>query len=357
MRSIYYTISFLVLISSCKSEPVNQKDNTTPTPVKVAKIKTKSMVDVITATGKVQAKNSADISTRVMGFIEKIHVNIGDEVKENQTLITVNNRDLKAKLGQVEANIIKAEAAFKNAEKDYNRFKKLYEQQSASEKELDNMTTNYKVAKANLKSLKEVRKEVKSQFDYANIKAPFSGIITSKNIKIGDITTPGLPLLTIENNKKLEVVVLVAESDITKIKKGEIVTVTIKSIEKRLVGKVSEISLSSKNTGSQYLVKISLKELPHNVLSGMFAQVEFPIDETSITTHKILIPKKAIINQGELTGVYTISETNKALLRWVRLGKTYNDQIEVISGMSNSETYIISSEGRLFNGVSVTIKQ
>lgn len=357
MRNISYTLSLLVLILSCKSDPIIDENKTTPISVFVKKIKASTINNVVTATGKVQAKNSADISTRLMGFIEKVHVNIGDEVKENQTLVTINSSDLKAKLGQIEANIIQGNAAFKNAEKDYNRFKILYEQQSASEKELDNMTTNYQVAKANLRSLNEVKNEIKSQFDYSNIKAPFSGIVTSKNAKTGDMANPGTPLLSIENNKELEVVVLVSESEITKIKKDEIVTVTVKSIKKNLEGKVSEISASSKNTGSQFIVKISLQELPQNVLSGMFAQVDFPVKETSLTTNKILIPKTAIVYKGELAGVYTISETNKALLRWLRLGKTYDDHIEVISGLSNSETIIISSDGKLFNGVSVTIKQ
>ena len=357
MKNIFYTLSFLILIASCKSESTLEEKSITIIPVTVAKVKANKMNSYISANGKVQAKTSAELSTRLMGFVEKIHVNVGDKVVKNKILLTINNADLKAKLGQIDANIIQAKVAFKNAEKDYNRFKQLYAQKSASEKELDDISTNFKVAKANLKSLNEVKKEIKSQFNYSNIKAPFNGVITGKNVKIGDMANPGIPLLSIENNKVLEVVVLVSESDISEIKKDAIVTVTIKSIEEKLEGKVTEISSSSKNTGSQFLVKIALKNSPKSILSGMFAKVEFPIATKSLATNKVLISKNAIIKKGDLTGVYTVSETNKALLRWLRLGKSYNNQIEVISGLSNSETYIITSEGKLFNGVSVTIKQ
>jgi multidrug efflux pump subunit AcrA (membrane-fusion protein) len=70
----------------------------------------------------------------------------------------------------------------------------------------------------------------------------------------------------------------------------------------------------------------------------------------------VLIPSEAIINRGQLTGVYTVSQSNTALLRWLRLGRTYGDQVEVLSGLNADESYIFSAEGKLYNGVKISIQ-
>ena len=71
----------------------------------------------------------------------------------------------------------------------------------------------------------------------------------------------------------------------------------------------------------------------------------------------VFVPTTAIIENGGLKGVYTVSKQNTALLRWLRLGKTYGDKVEVLSGLNSEEPYIVSAEGKLFNGVKVTLKQ
>lgn len=89
----------------------------------------------------------------------------------------------------------------------------------------------------------------------------------------------------------------------------------------------------------------------------MFANVSFPVaDETqSNSLTSLFIPKSALVEQGQLVGIYTLAE-NKALLRWLRIGKEVGDQVEVLSGLSAGESYIVSSEGRLYNGVAVTVR-
>ena len=357
MKNIYYILSLLILIASCTSKTETITENENPViKVKVAKVEKNSLNNFFTASGKIQAVQSADLSTRIMGFVEKVNVNVGDKVTKGQQLISINNTDLKAKIGQVKSSILEAEASFKNAEKNYLRFKKLHAQNSASDKEMDDITTNYNMAKARLESVNELKNEVQSQFDYANIKAPFTGIITNKYIKEGDMANPGMSLLTIENGNDLEVIATVSENEIIDVKKNTNVYVSISSVNKRIEGNITEISSSSKNTGNQFLVKIELKNTPKEILSGMFATVEFYLPKVEKQNSKILIPTASIIKKGELTGVYTVSQTNKALLRWLRLGKVYGDKVEVLSGLNTTESYIISSEGKLFNGANISIQ-
>lgn len=359
MKTIYniLIVTSILLLASCgKKESGITEDATPPIVVKISKTSENSNNPFITASGKIQAENSAELSTRIMGFVNKVYVNVGDKVQKGQLLISINNADLQAKKAQSNANVLKAEAGFKNAEKDYNRFKNLFEQKSASQKEFDDITANYNMAKASLDAVVQMKNEINAQFAYSNIKAPFSGIITNKFIEKGAMANPRMPLISVEGKGGFEVVAMVPESEISKIKKGITVDVLVKSIHKTIKGKVTEISTSAKNTGSQYLVKISLEKTTATVLSGMFTTVQFPIEKTGTNTNMVLISKKAIVKRGQLRGIYTVSQSNKALLRWLRLGRTYGNQVEVLSGLSTNESYIISSEGKLYNGAKISIQ-
>ncbi len=308
-----------LFITGCGSNEKKTIADNTPISVKVRTVGNDSDHSFLTASGTIQAVNSANLSTRIMGFVTKMPVNIGDNVKKGDLLVAINNADLQAKLAQVNAGITEATAAFTNAEKDYNRFKNLFSENSASKKEFDDMTAQYNMAKARLESAKQMKNEVDAQFTYANIRAPFSGIITGTFIKIGDLANPGVPLVSME------------------------------------AGKATKISPSAKNSGGQYLVKATLDKTDVSILSGMFVTVQFPIEKQT-KTDLVLIPKNALVTKGQLSGVYTISDNSTAILHWLRLGRTFGDQVEVLSGLAANEPYIISADGKLFNGVKVSIQ-
>ncbi|WP_439128192.1 efflux RND transporter periplasmic adaptor subunit, partial [Polaribacter sp.] len=120
-------------------------------------------------------------------------------------------------------------------------------------------------------------------------------------------------------------------------------------------GKVIEVSTSAKNTGGQYLVKVDLEKTNAKILSGMFTTVQFPVAQKT-NSAMVLIPTKALVKNGQLSGVYTTSQSNTALLRWLRLGSVYGDKVEVLSGLSANESYIISADGKLFNGAKISIQ-
>lgn len=360
MKKIFIPILTIALtfLISCNG---NKKENIIEEPaiaVKVSGISTNGNSPFVTASGKIEAENSANLSTRMMGYVTKIHVKVGQKVGVGQLLVSINNTDLQAKKAQVDASILQATAAYNNAKKDYNRFVNLFQQQSASQKELDDMTARYEMAKAGLEGAKQMRNEVIAQFSYSNIMAPFSGVITNTFVKEGDMANPGMPLISMEGASRLQVTAMVSENDIASIKKGTPVTVLVKSSNKTLSGKVNEVSVSATNTGGQYLVKINLDKTEASVLSGMFVNVQFPIANkvTSANNDKILIPENALVKQGQLTGIYTIGTGNVAILRWLRTGKTYGDQIEILSGLSADEQYIVSAEGKLYNGVKVSVQ-
>ncbi len=349
-----------VLFISCGKNKKEVINNEPAIPVKVSGITGDTNNSTITASGKIEAENSANVSTRMMGYVTKVHVKVGQKVSAGQLLVSVNSTDLQAKKAQVEASILQATAGYNNAKKDYDRFVALFAQQSASQKELDDMTSRYEMAKAGLEGAKQMRNEVMAQFSYSNITAPFSGEVTNTFVKEGDMANPGMPLVSIEGASHMQVTTMVSESDITSIKNGINVKVLVKSTNQQLAGKVVEVSGSAKNTGGQYLVKVNLNNTGSKVLSGMFVNVQFPAaNKPQIKKSqmgKVVVPQSALVQQGQLTGIYTIGNKNIAILRWLRIGKTFGNQVEVLSGLSANEQYIVSADGKLYNGAKISIQ-
>lgn len=360
MKKIIISIAFISLIgltASCSKNKEKAIDKLPVISVTINKTAPSNSVKYIEASGKIEAESSANISTRMMGYVTSIEVKTGQTVSKGQLLATISSSDLQAKKAQADAGVNQATAFYNSAKGDYERFVVLFSQNSASQKEMDDITMHFEMAKAGLETAKQTRNEVMAQFSYTNITAPFSGTVTGTFVKQGDLANPGMPLIAVEGTSKMQAVVIVSESEISHIKNGIAATVNIKSLDKTTTGKVAEISTSAQNTGGQYIVKIDLDK-SEDILSGMFVNAVFPMDKTEVKTSSklVLIPQQVIITQGQLKGIYVISDDNTAILRWLRLGKTYGNDIEVLSGLAAGEKYVIKADGRLFNGAKVNVQ-
>lgn len=311
--------------------------------------------------GQVESSQIANISTRVMGYITKLTVKVGDHVNAGQLIASISNNDIVAKRSQIDASISEAEAALKNAQKDLDRFTTLYKQQSATAKELENITLQYNSMKAKVESAKQMRNEVNAMLAYTTLTAPFAGTITQKFADAGNMANPGMPIVTIEQSGTYQISASVPETEVSKVNLGENVTVVIRSIDRSFSGKITQINPSSQFTGGQYIIKISIPDIVKKELyAGMYANIGIASAAKS-TNHNagttVLVPVSAIVNKDQLTGLYTISSNNTALLRWVRLGKVYGDKVEVISGLDKHEPFIANAEGKLYNSAPVSIRK
>ncbi len=311
-----------------------------------------------TVSGKIQAENIINVSARMMGALTSVTVKVGDRVSAGQTLATINNTDIQAKAAQADAGIIEAQSALTNIKRNYDRIKNLYDKQSATQKELDDISTQRDVMKAKIRQAQEMKNGVSAMMSYTVVTAPFSGIITQKHVSSGDLASPGKPLFSLESGNTFQAEVMIPEQYIGDIHKGDKVKVILKSSDQELNGTISEQSFSSLNTGGQYLVKVKLDRNDVRgikLFSGMYANVIIPQKGKAKAETKILVDKSLIISKGQLNGLYTISDQNTAILRWVRLGNSYGDKVEILSGLSSGEQYIISHDGRLLNGVKLNI--
>ncbi|MBS1521924.1 MAG: efflux RND transporter periplasmic adaptor subunit [Bacteroidetes bacterium] len=360
-KHIFHASAAMLLftsISGCSShQPAHNKVTDSAVMVTVANVNS-STSGQINLSGQLSSTQTAAISTRMMGYITAIRVKIGDKVAKGQLLVSISSQDIAAKQAQADASVMQAQAALENAKKDYERYKALFGQQSASQKELDNMTLQYHSAQAQLTAAKEMRKEADANMAYANLTAPFSGVITQKMADAGSLANPGAPLLMLERPGSYQVTAYATENQIALLQIGMPLTLNISSANKTLNTTISEISRSAENTGGQYLIKANIPANETNGLySGSFVNVSIPVKAKGGTgDSQVWVPVSAIVHQDELDGIYTVSNDNRAMLRWLRLGKTQGARVEVLSGLSPNDAFISNADGRLYNGVLVKIK-
>ncbi len=350
--SIFIPGLFLLAACSGGNGPQANENSSTPVNVTIATPSGNSP-EGISASGQVEAEQTAAISTRIMGAITRIYVKPGDKVAKGQTLVTISSQDLFARKAQADAMIAAAEADLANAHKDYDRFTHLYNRQSATASEMDNATLRYKASKSKLDAAQQLRNEVDASINYTRLVAPFSGTVTQKAADEGSMAIPGMLLLSIEQSGQLQVSAAVSESDISRIKLNDKATIAIKATGSNIAGSVAQISPSSVATGGQYVVKISIPaSAQKDLYAGMYVNVVIgqgaaPVNEA------VLIPVSALVQNDQFTGLYTMSSAHTALLRWVRTGRLYGDRIEVLSGLGRDEPFILNAEGKLYNGVPV----
>jgi len=315
---------------------------------------------VINLSGQVEGSQKATLSTRIMGLITKVYVKLGDPVHEGQLLVSISNQDLQAKKGQIEASISTAQAGLSNARKDLDRFNLLAKQNSATPKELENITLQYKTALSQLDAAIQMRKEIDANLKYARLTAPFSGNVIQKLADVGSLASPGTPILTIEQIGTYQVNASVPENQINQIHLGDLAAVHIESANKILKGTITQINSSSEYSGGSYIIKVSLpQDSQKDIRSGMYANISIDKKTTNLgdnSTHSVLVPVSSIIHKDELEGLYTLGNNNTALLRWVRLGKTFGDQVEVLSGLEKSESFIVHANGKLYDGAPIRVK-
>ena len=301
----------------------------------------------VMATGSLEADKSVMVSTRMMGWVKKIHVTEGQAVKKGDPLLSIDDSDLRAKKSQALAGIAAAEAVLANAQKMADRFTRLYEEKSVSKAQLDDVLTGRDQAAAGVKMAKAGLSEVNVHLTYLDITASCDGVVARKMIEEGDMANPGMPLLILEQTGKIKVVGHLGEKDVSAVKAGDYVLVSVSS----LPGADYEVALdrviATANPGSRtYDVEATLDNTDGRLRSGMFARMSVPVSSRSA----VLVPAAAIIRRGQLTGVWVVEDDGTARLRWVRLGHPRGDEAEVLSGLAGNETVVLSSRQPLAEG-------
>jgi len=302
--------------------------------------------------GTLKSEVRSEIGTKVMGEVEAIPVNIGDKVSKGTLILKIKDNDLEAKKAQVEAGLEEAMVRLEAVEKDYNRFKVLYEQGSATSKEWDDIRTQSRATKARVQAAENQLKEINDLLTYTQIKAPYNGVIAAKYVQVGDIASPGRPLVAIEQSGLFKVTATLPESEISSVQKGDTVRLNITAIKATgIQAIVTEVSASGSPQNRQFQVEFKLIQNTdmNRLRSGMFAEILVQDGSSAV----IAIPAEALVTRGQLKGVYTLSSDDETLLRWIRTGRTTDNMIEVLSGLQEGERYVTDGESISRDGIKV----
>ncbi|MPQ76768.1 efflux RND transporter periplasmic adaptor subunit [Hydrogenovibrio sp. JE_KL2] len=335
-----------VSMVACQSE--NSAEKTPPVQNVKVDVETVSLGAIplkVVVPGAIVPDQKAMISSRLMGYIKDLNVKVGQSVKQGQELFSIDSSDVKSGILKAKSGYQQAEAALLDAKLDYDRFKKLYEEESASKQQFDKISLQYKVAQENLVAAKTNLDQAKSQLQYSNVKAPFNGVVVQKMAVAGDLAAPGNPVLALENRDSLSVQTQVSQDLYSVLRIGDTAEVLIDGQDKPMIGTIYTLVSAADPKTRTHTVKLSLPTSSIDVNSGTFTHVGFKRGDRQT----IMVPKSAIVVRSGIQGVF-VDENNQANFRMVRLGESIGNNIEVKAGLNLGDVIVVKNNESLLNG-------
>ena len=303
-------------------------------PVSVEPVRRGEISESVELTGTVEGIVQSDLISRITERVVSVKVSQGQRVKEGQLLVRFDTTNPMAQYHQ-------AKAALEDAEKDFGRMKALLEQGAISEQMFEKTRMGLEVARANFKAASSV----------VDITAPIDGLVTSVNVREGEVVPVGKIICTVAKVNKAKVVVTASESELVKLTKGA--QATISSPDGQAVtGTVSSISSSADPVTRNFRVEITADNDSRLLKPGSFATV------TVRTGHKkdtLLVPSRAVLNRQGKQVVFVVTKDNTAQLRQITTGIVNQESIEILDGLAEADAVLTDGQELLKGGEKLNI--
>ena len=366
------TVAFLAACGSTKQEQAATP--ATVSGVAIVTVHSGPTPEYYEAVGTVKSAVTSVLGAEISGTVRKISVKEGDRVRRGQLLALIDSRIQQAQLEAAAAGIeesnqglvevkqalLAAEANRKFAEATFNRYKALLAQKSVTQQEYDNAETQYKgtlanemATRAKLKQMEARQRQAQAQhstaatvYSYSRIVSPIDGIVTAKSVDEGTLVMPGTPLITVEATGRFRLEAGVPERFLGMIRVGESVPVTVGS--QQTEGRVVEIVPAADPSTRTFVAKVVLPP-SCKCQSGQYGSANFTIG----TENRMLVPICSLAQRGELQGLFVIDSKGVAYYRLVKTGKTFGDQVEILSGLDDGDRVAVSKIDQLSDGVRV----
>jgi RND family efflux transporter MFP subunit len=294
-----------------------------------------SVIDAtLEAAGIAEPIQSATLSTKLMGAVTAVTVREGERVREGQVVATIDARDIAARRAQVTAGIASAEAVQRDAETQLARMRSLHADSAATRVQLEAAETGLARATAAATSARAGAAELDAVGAYSRIRAPFAGIVTRRFVDVGAFVAPGAPIVTIEDASRLRLRVTTTPAA-GRLAAG---TAVAGAIEGMPVQAVIEGVVPA--SGAVYTVNAVVSNADGAYPSGGTATLRLPAG----SRNGLLIPAAALISEGDLVGV-RIAGAAGSELRWIRVGDTHGDMVEVLSGIRAGDRVMVPATG------------
>ena len=343
-----------------------------PIAVTVAEVAMTDVARPIDSGGVVQARTTATIMARILAPVREVRVSPGDQVRKGQTLIVLEGEDLAAAARAANAAALAAEQRAKSAAAElqaaeagltlarasHGRIAGLQAKRSATAQELDDATAMLRGAEAHVAgaaaqvlmassavdSARATGDQASATRSFATIAAPFDGVITGKMVEPGNMASPGMPLLRLEDSREFRLEVRLDESRIGHIRNGDSVPVFVGTAITSTQGTVVEVSRAVDADARAFLVKIALPDAP-GLRSGEFGKARFE----GTPRRALTVPAPAIVRRGQLTSVFVVDQ-GQARVRLVNLSEH-----EVLAGLTESELVILTPPPGVTDGRRVSV--
>jgi multidrug efflux pump subunit AcrA (membrane-fusion protein) len=389
---ILLAVSGLFIQIACgEKQAAKQEASMQPVAATTLALRYESLPAVVQAPGTVQARNRVALSSQISGFVREMRVRVGDFVKKDQPLVSLDARDAQSQKAAAQAAIDESQAALSEARKAYQasvemqtaakavadltvqtlaRYQKLAESHSVSPQELDEVRMRRNASHAELASreamvaaaeerIKQVEARVaqaKAQsgrtdvlLSWSELKAPSSGRVVQRMVDPGTAVFPGTPLLAIESTDHPQVLVDIPTEHAHVLKIGSLVSLRFGDSANAPAGRISEIvPLSDPGTHSiQFKV-----DLPSNASmpSGQFVKVEVQDGMRDA----LLAPRTSVRQTGQLTGMFVVDSASKAHFRLVKIAPYDADRVEVLSGIDPGEKIVSALSDQIIDGIPIT---
>jgi multidrug efflux pump subunit AcrA (membrane-fusion protein) len=314
-----------------------------------------------------------------MGTILQVRVRPGDRVKAGQLLAVIDSREAVAMIQKAEAGKREAEMALQETESHIaaarsnldlseatlKRYEKLRDQKSVTPQEFEEVQARQRAASASLEAAEARKQQVLAKIaqaesenrnlqalhSYAELHAPFDGVVTQKHLDAGSLALPGVPVVTVEGTSRYRLEIPVEESRSPALRLGQRLEVRIPAAQEApLPGVVREIDAATDPASRTYLVKVDLPA-GLQLRSGMYGEVFL----AGGSSDAIWVENRSVVRQGQIEGAYVVERDQIARLRLLKLGGVSGSQVEVLSGLQSAETYVLAPTLELKDGVRVEV--
>ncbi len=327
MKRLTLLTAALTLVACSSDEPGRIPRPEEPTEVTVSAVQRAPTVETYPAV--VASQRRADIATRMSGTVQRVQVDVGARVRAGDALVSLDAADVRARVAAA-----RAQATL--AEQSYRRIDNLHADGAASQQELDQ-------AKAALDGARAQRTEAEAQEAYAVVRAPFDGVITRRNVDPGDLAVPGRPLFTLVTSGTLKVVAELPARSAGTLSVGDPVGVRVDG-EVR-AAHIDRVVPALGDGSRTFRVEAVLDGGSGQIIPGTYARLEVQHQDAGPRW----IPTDAIVSRGQLTGVFSL-EADTLRLRWVRLGQTRDDGVELLAGPAGDLTVVRNPGPELTDG-------
>jgi len=343
----------------------NEKIRTAPSPetvsnVDVLAVQQASVPDLLEAVGTVRAAQTSETASQTMGNIVEIRAHEGDHVQRGQVLAVIDDSQPRAAVDRATAaeaaaqqQLVGADSDLALAESTLKRYQTLFEKKSVSPQEFDEIKARQQaalarrdMAKAGQAQAQAALSQARTFLDYTRIRAPFDGVVTEKKADSGMLASPGMPIFTIEDVRRYRLEATVNENDLRYVRTGQQIVVVIDALDNAgLKGKVVQIVPAADSASRTFLVKIDLPT-DARLRSGLFGRAQFSRGDRQA----VLIPRSAVVERGQLQGIYVLDQDKLASLRYITLGKASGAEIEVLAGLQDGERVVAKPGAVDLNG-------